>query len=82
VLILLQIGKVASGKSLYLNKRTGEVSSEKPSNYNPQRKELHTFEYITLPDGTEITSYVDTDGQRYYLNWEDEVVFLDDLRLS
>jgi hypothetical protein len=57
---------------LFLNKRTGEITTTMPENFNPERKELHTFEYITLPDGTEITTYVD-DGQRFYLNWEDEV---------
>ena len=68
-----QVGKAASGKPLYLNKRTGEVTASRPSNFNSERKELHTFEYITLGDGTEVTSYVDSDGQRYYLNWENEV---------
>ena len=68
-----QIGTSKSGKVLYLNKRTGEITSVMPDNFNPERKELHTFQYVTLPDGTEITTYVDHDGQRFYLNWEEEV---------
>jgi hypothetical protein len=62
-----------SGDSFYLNKRTGEMSKQKPHGFNPDRKEVRTFQYVNLNDGTEVTTYVDSEGKRVYLDWEDEV---------
>jgi hypothetical protein len=61
---------------VYLNKRTGEVTSVKPPNFSAERKEIRTFQYVTLDDGTEVTTYVDSDGRRLYLNWDDQVCSL------
>ena len=67
------IGMDKVGKQLYLNKRTGQITTTKPENFNSERKEVSTFQYITLEDGTEITTMVDGAGKRTYLDWETEV---------
>ena len=72
----VQIDDGKSGDPVYLNKRTGEVTSVKPPNFSAERKEIRTFQYVTLDDGTEVTTYVDSDGRRLYLNWDDQVCSL------
>eukprot|EP00042_Codosiga_hollandica_P036854 m.285581 g.285581 ORF g.285581 m.285581 type:complete len:1019 (+) comp54976_c1_seq2:150-3206(+) len=67
-----QISDGSNGKPLYLNKRTGEFKISKPQNFNPERKEVRTFEYVILSDGTEVTTYVDGEGKRVFLNWDDQ----------
>jgi kinesin family protein C2/C3 len=45
-------------KTVYLNKRTGQIQSTKPEKFNEVRVEETQFEDITLIDGTELTTYV------------------------
>jgi len=61
-----------TGVVLYLNKRTGDVTKQKPPNFNPERVEEQLFEYIVLDDGTELTTTVSDTGQRMYMDWDEQ----------
>eukprot|EP00730_Choanoeca_flexa_P018551 TRINITY_DN9023_c0_g1_i3.p1 TRINITY_DN9023_c0_g1~~TRINITY_DN9023_c0_g1_i3.p1 ORF type:complete len:900 (+),score=263.76 TRINITY_DN9023_c0_g1_i3:174-2873(+) len=66
-----RVGKDANGKDVYLNKRTGKVTHDRPDNFKQDRVEERTFEYIKLAEGHEVTTYVsEEDGQRYYMDWD------------
>lgn len=56
-----------------MNKRTGVTQRKRPDNYNEERVEMRNFEYLTLQDGTEITTTFDEDGQRLYMDWDEQV---------
>ena len=45
---------------------------ERPPNFHPERVEIRSFEYITLTDGTEVTTYLTDDGQRMYMDWDQQ----------
>lgn len=45
---------------------------DKPHNFHEERVEICSFEYITLSDGTEVTTYLDDDGQRMYMDWDQQ----------
>eukprot|EP00049_Salpingoeca_infusionum_P018096 m.355764 g.355764 ORF g.355764 m.355764 type:complete len:870 (+) comp17333_c0_seq1:119-2728(+) len=59
------------GEAVYLNKRTGVTQYEKPANYNEERVEIQSFDYLTLPDGTVLTTYYDDqNSQLLYMDWD------------
>lgn len=53
-----------------MNKRTGQTQSTAPPNYHEERVEERQFDYISLEDGTEVTTYIDDQGQRMYMDWD------------
>jgi hypothetical protein len=55
-----------------MNKRTGVTQRKRPDNYNEKRVEMRNFEYLTLQDGTEITTTFDENGQRLYMDWDEQ----------
>lgn len=57
---------------MYMNKRTGVVQDKRPDNFREERVEERSFEYITLDDGTEVTTYVDDTGKRMYMDWDSQ----------
>eukprot|EP00038_Savillea_parva_P020003 m.30168 g.30168 ORF g.30168 m.30168 type:complete len:961 (+) comp4673_c0_seq2:146-3028(+) len=59
-----------TGATYYLNKRTGQIQKAKPENFNEERREEQTFEYITITDGTELCTTVDENGVRMYMDWD------------
>ncbi len=58
---------------VYLNKRTGEVRQTKPLPVIDAQAEVSSFRDITLPDGTMATTFLDGEGARFYVNWDDQV---------
>lgn len=60
----------STGNAYYLNKRTGQIQKTRPANFNEERVEEQSFEYITLDDGTELTTTLHDDGRRMYMDWE------------
>jgi hypothetical protein len=61
---------------MYLNKRTGHLQATKPDNYQEERVEMTSFDYLTLADGTEITTYTTDEGERMYMDWDSQVLCL------
>eukprot|EP00041_Stephanoeca_diplocostata_P026043 m.694275 g.694275 ORF g.694275 m.694275 type:complete len:989 (+) comp22879_c0_seq1:253-3219(+) len=59
-----------TGNHYYLNKRTGQIQRHRPENFHEQRVEEQSFEYITLPDGTELCTTVTAKGVRMYMDWD------------
>lgn len=59
-------------KVLYMNKRTGQTQHDRPTNYQEERVEERQFDYITLDDGTEVTTYIDDSNQRMYMDWDNQ----------
>lgn len=59
-----------TGNSYYLNKRTGQIQKHRPENFREERVEEQSFEYITLDDGTELTTTLDKDNKRVYMDWD------------
>ncbi|EGD81408.1 kinesin family member C3 [Salpingoeca rosetta] len=58
------------GSPMYMNKSTGEMQQEVPEGLDESSQmETVTFEYITLSDGSEITTY-QTEQGRVYMDWE------------
>eukprot|EP00055_Hartaetosiga_balthica_P005061 m.14240 g.14240 ORF g.14240 m.14240 type:complete len:869 (-) comp4276_c0_seq2:376-2982(-) len=60
----------STNEQYFLNKRTGELQTRRPANYNEERVEIQSFEYFTLENGTEVSTYVDEDGNRWYMDWD------------
>ncbi|EDQ84165.1 uncharacterized protein MONBRDRAFT_13076, partial [Monosiga brevicollis MX1] len=67
----VRIGSDAKGREVYMNKRTGRIQHQRPENFNEQRIEERVFEYVTLAEGLEVTTYVEEDGRRYYMDWDE-----------
>lgn len=65
-----KITQKEGGKVLYMNKRTGQTQHNVPPNYQDERVEERQFDYITLEDGTEVTTYVEDTGQRMFMDWD------------
>ncbi|EGD80969.1 Kifc3 protein [Salpingoeca rosetta] len=65
-----QLRDPRDGNVYYLNKRTGATQVERPHNFHEERVEIRSFEYVTLDDGSEVTTYVDDNGQRMYMDWD------------
>lgn len=57
----------------YMNKRTGVIQHTQPDNFNEERVELWHFQYLTLSNGTELTTMTDDNGHRLYLDWDQQV---------
>ncbi|EDQ88487.1 uncharacterized protein MONBRDRAFT_37437, partial [Monosiga brevicollis MX1] len=60
-----------TGNTFYLNKRTGETSRRRPTLYHEERREVASFENFVLPNGNEITTYLNDDGTRLYMDWDE-----------
>jgi len=61
-----------TGNEYYLNKRTGQSQKDKPENFNAERVEEQSFEYVTLDDGMELTTTIGADGVRMYMDWDSQ----------
>eukprot|EP00056_Hartaetosiga_gracilis_P008776 m.126183 g.126183 ORF g.126183 m.126183 type:complete len:869 (-) comp12989_c1_seq1:243-2849(-) len=61
-----------TNEKYYVNKRTSEMQTRRPENYHEERVEIQNFEYYTLEDGTEVSTYVDEEGNRWYMDWESQ----------
>jgi len=64
-----------SGASLYFNKRTGALQYTSPPAQTTElqkteKSEEQKFEYFQIYDGTEICTYANEQGQRFYMNWD------------
>jgi len=61
----------ATGKVVYMNKRTGNFTSVKPMTYNENRVELAAFDTVEDADGNSYTVRVNEDtGKSEYMDWE------------
>lgn len=61
------------GSPVYMHKGTGEMQHEVPAGLDEStHMETVTFEFITLSDGSELTTYMTEQG-RVYMDWDAQV---------
>ena len=61
----------ATGKVVYMNKRTGNFTSTKPMTYNEARVELAAFDTVEDADGNSYTVRVNEEtGKSEYMDWD------------
>ena len=67
--------KTISGASLYFNKRSGILQYTSPPVVHEEQQVVdeQKFEYFQIHDGTEICTYANEHGQRFYMNWDTQV---------